>query len=145
MQKATMVVNTSNMPVAAREASIYSGVTFAEFYRDMGYATKRTITCINGNFRYNVSVLADNTSHWAESMKEISMRMGECPGDSGYPTYLGSRLAAFYDRAGKAICIGNPQRTGSITILGSCSYVSLSLTGSSSNSLTEVQISVATQ
>ena len=94
------------MPVAAREASIYVGATIAEYLRDMGK---------------DVALMADSTSRWAEALKEISSHLGENPGDSGYPSYLGSRLASFYERAGKVVCLGNPKRRGSITILGSVS------------------------
>jgi V-type H+-transporting ATPase subunit A len=92
------------MPVAAREASIYTGITIAEYFRDMGL---------------NVSMMADSTSRWAEALKEISSRLGEMPADSGYPAYLGSRLASFYERAGKVQCLGTPTRKGSVTIVGS--------------------------
>jgi V-type H+-transporting ATPase subunit A len=103
MDKTVLVANTSNMPVAAREASIYTGITLAEYYRDMGY---------------NVSLEADSTSRWAEALREISGRLGEMPGDGGYPTYLGGRLAEFYERAGKVSCLGSPERTGSVSIVG---------------------------
>ena len=98
-----MVANTSNMPVAAREASIYAGITIAEYFRDMGL---------------NVSMMADSTSRWAEALREISGRLAEMPADSGYPAYLGARLASFYERAGKVNCIGSPTRKGSVTIVG---------------------------
>ena len=87
MKRTTLVANTSNMPVAAREASIYTGITLAEYYRDMGY---------------NVAMMADSTSRWAEALREISGRLAEMPADSGYPAYLGARLASFYERAGRA-------------------------------------------
>eukprot|EP00276_Gloeochaete_wittrockiana_P007493 CAMPEP_0184643352 /NCGR_PEP_ID=MMETSP0308-20130426/187_1 /TAXON_ID=38269 /ORGANISM="Gloeochaete witrockiana, Strain SAG 46.84" /LENGTH=581 /DNA_ID=CAMNT_0027071231 /DNA_START=201 /DNA_END=1946 /DNA_ORIENTATION=+ len=106
MKRTTVVANTSNMPVAAREASIYSGITIAEYYRDMGY---------------NISMMADSTSRWAEALREISGRLAEMPADSGYPAYLGARLASFYERAGKVQCIGNPARNGSVTIVGAVS------------------------
>jgi len=106
MQRTTLVANTSNMPVAAREASIYTGVTTAEFFRDMGY---------------NVAMMADSTSRWAEALREISGRLAEMPADAGYPAYLGARLAAFYERSGRVQCLGNPAREGSITIVGAVS------------------------
>jgi V-type H+-transporting ATPase subunit A len=106
MQRTTLVANTSNMPVAAREASIYTGVTEAEYFRDMGY---------------NVAMMADSTSRWAEALREISGRLAEMPADAGYPAYLGARLASFYERSGKVNCIGNPAREGSITIVGAVS------------------------
>jgi V-type H+-transporting ATPase subunit A len=106
MKRTTLVANTSNMPVAAREASIYTGITLAEYLRDMGY---------------NVSMMADSTSRWAEALREISGRLAEMPADSGYPAYLGARLASFYERAGKAALLGSPERTGSITIVGAVS------------------------
>merc|ERR1712160_89784 len=96
----------SNMPVAAREASIYTGVTTAEFFRDMGF---------------NVAMMADSTSRWAEALREISGRLAEMPADAGYPAYLGARLAAFYERSGRVQCLGNPAREGSITIVGAVS------------------------
>jgi len=106
MQRTTLVANTSNMPVAAREASIYTGVTTAEYFRDMGY---------------NVAMMADSTSRWAEALREISGRLAEMPADAGYPAYLGARLAAFYERSGRVQCLGNPAREGSITIVGAVS------------------------
>ncbi|KAK4373901.1 hypothetical protein RND71_004578 [Anisodus tanguticus] len=106
MKRTTLVANTSNMPVAAREASIYTGITIAEYFRDMGY---------------NVSMMADSTSRWAEALREISGRLAEMPADSGYPAYLASRLASFYERAGKVQCLGGPDRTGSVTIVGAVS------------------------
>jgi len=106
MKRTTLVANTSNMPVAAREASIYTGITLSEYYRDMGY---------------NVSMMADSTSRWAEALREISGRLAEMPADSGFPAYLGARLASFYERAGKALCLGNPKREGSVTIVGAVS------------------------
>jgi len=101
-----LVANTSNMPVAAREASIYTGITLAEYFRDMGM---------------NVSMMADSTSRWAEALREISGRLAEMPADQGYPAYLAARLASFYERAGKVSCLGNPKRTGSVTIVGAVS------------------------
>jgi len=106
MQRTTLVANTSNMPVAAREASVYTGVATAEFFRDMGY---------------NVAMMADSTSRWAEALREISGRLAEMPADAGYPAYLGARLASFYERSGRVKCIGNPEREGSITIVGAVS------------------------
>jgi len=106
MQRTTLVANTSNMPVAAREASIYTGVTTAEYFRDMGY---------------NVAMMADSTSRWAEALREISGRLAEMPADAGYPAYLGARLASFYERAGRVQCLGSPAREGSITIVGAVS------------------------
>ncbi|QQP54772.1 Uncharacterized protein FKW44_007712, partial [Caligus rogercresseyi] len=99
MKRTSLVANTSNMPVAAREASIYTGITLSEYFRDMGY---------------NVSMMADSTSRWAEALREISGRLAEMPADSGYPAYLGARLASFYERAGRVKCLGNPQREGSV-------------------------------
>lgn len=106
MKRTTLVANTSNMPVAAREASIYTGITLSEYFRDMGF---------------NVSMMADSTSRWAEALREISGRLAEMPADSGYPAYLGARLASFYERAGKVTCIGNPSRVGSVSIVGAVS------------------------
>jgi V-type H+-transporting ATPase subunit A len=106
MKRTGLVANTSNMPVAAREASIYTGITLSEYYRDMGY---------------NVSMMADSSSRWAEALREISGRLAEMPADSGYPAYLGARLASFYERAGRVRCIGNPDREGSVTIVGAVS------------------------
>jgi len=106
MQRTCLVANTSNMPVAAREASMYTGVTIAEYFRDMGY---------------NVAMMADSTSRWAEALREISGRLAEMPADAGYPAYLGARLASFYERSGRAECIGQPQREGTITIVGAVS------------------------
>ena len=104
--RTSLVANTSNMPVAAREASIYTGITLAEYFRDMGL---------------NVSMMADSTSRWAEALREISGRLAEMPAESGYPAYLGARLASFYERAGKVVCLGNPSRKGSVTIVGAVS------------------------
>jgi V-type H+-transporting ATPase subunit A len=106
MQRTTLVANTSNMPVAAREASMYTGVTLAEYFRDQGY---------------NVAMMADSTSRWAEALREISGRLAEMPADAGYPAYLGARLASFYERAGRVICHGSPQREGTVTIVGAVS------------------------
>merc|ERR1711972_1176054 len=106
MQRTTLVANTSNMPVAAREASIYTGVTTAEYFRDQGF---------------NVGMMADSTSRWAEALREIAGRLGEMPADSGYPAYLAARLAAFYERAGLVQCLGLPKREGSVTIVGAVS------------------------
>ncbi|CAI5452978.1 unnamed protein product [Caenorhabditis angaria] len=106
MKRTALVANTSNMPVAAREASIYTGITLAEYFRDMGL---------------NVAMMADSTSRWAEALREISGRLGEMPADSGYPAYLAARLASFYERAGRVKCLGNPEREGSVTIVGAVS------------------------
>lgn len=106
MKRTTLVANTSNMPVAAREASIYTGITLAEYFRDQGY---------------NFSMMADSTSRWAEALREISGRLAEMPADSGYPAYLGARLASFYERAGRVKCLGSPGREGSITVVGAVS------------------------
>jgi V/A-type H+/Na+-transporting ATPase subunit A len=106
IERTILVVNTSNMPVAAREASVYTGVTIAEYYRDMGY---------------NTLLLADSTSRWAEAMREISSRLEEMPGEEGYPTYLPTRLSNFYERAGLAVTCGREKRTGSVTIVGAVS------------------------
>ncbi|KNH06200.1 vacuolar ATP synthase catalytic subunit A [Perkinsela sp. CCAP 1560/4] len=106
MKRTALVANTSNMPVAAREASIYTGITLAEYYRDMGK---------------NIAMMADSTSRWAEALREISGRLAEMPADGGYPAYLGARLAGFYERAGNVNCLGSPNRKGSITIVGAVS------------------------
>jgi len=106
MKRTCLVANTSNMPVAAREASIYTGITLAEYYRDMGK---------------NIAMMADSTSRWAEALREISGRLGEMPADAGYPAYLGARLAAFYERAGRAKLLGSPNREGSVTVVGAVS------------------------
>jgi V/A-type H+-transporting ATPase subunit A len=106
MDRTVLVVNTSNMPVAAREASIFVGVTIAEYFRDMGSA---------------VAVMVDSSSRWAEALREISSRLEEMPGEEGYPTYLPSRLASFYERAGAAECLGDDERRGSVTIVGAVS------------------------
>ncbi|MEA2034323.1 MAG: V-type ATP synthase subunit A [Euryarchaeota archaeon] len=106
IERTIMIANTSNMPVAAREASIYTGITIAEYYRDMGY---------------DVALLADSTSRWGEALREVSGRLEEMPGEEGYPAYLASRLAAFYERAGRVTCLGSGERTGSVTIVGAVS------------------------
>ncbi|MCD6420188.1 MAG: ATP synthase subunit A [Synergistetes bacterium] len=106
MKRTVLIANTSNMPVAAREASIYTGITIAEYYRDMGYS---------------VALMADSTSRWAEALREISGRLEEMPGEEGYPAYLGTRLASFYERAGKIICIGSDERIGAISVIGAVS------------------------
>ncbi len=106
MERTILVANTSNMPVAAREASIYTGMTLAEYYRDMGY---------------DVALMADSTSRWAEALREISGRLEEMPGEEGYPAYLGSRLAEFYERAGKAVLLGDDERIGAISAIGAVS------------------------
>ena len=107
MERTILIANTSNMPVAAREASIYTGITIAEYYRDMGY---------------DVAVMADSTSRWAEALREMSGRLEEMPGDEGYPAYLGSRLSNYYERAGKVVAIGRPHgREGSVTAISAVS------------------------
>jgi V/A-type H+-transporting ATPase subunit A len=106
IQRTILIANTSNMPVAAREASIYTGITMAEYYRDMGY---------------DVALMADSTSRWGEALREVSGRLEEMPGEEGYPAYLATRLAAFYERAGRVICLGSDNRLGSITIVGAVS------------------------
>ena len=106
MERTILVANTSNMPVAAREASIYTGITIGEYYRDMGYG---------------VALMADSTSRWAEALREISGRLEEMPGEEGYPAYLGRRLAEFYERSGKSILISPEQRQGSLTLIGAVS------------------------
>ncbi len=106
MQRTILIANTSNMPVAARESSIYTGITLAEYYRDMGY---------------NVALMADSTSRWAEALREMSGRLEEIPGEEGYPAYLSSRLAEFYERAGRVICLGKDKREGSLTAIGAVS------------------------
>ncbi|HQB31117.1 MAG TPA: V-type ATP synthase subunit A [Syntrophales bacterium] len=105
-EKEIFIANTSNMPVVAREISIFIGVTMAEYFRDMGY---------------DVLLVADSTSRWAEAMREIGARLEETPGEEGSPTYLGSRLATFYERSGRVECMGQPERTGSATVIGSVS------------------------
>ncbi|KAJ7580990.1 ATP synthase alpha/beta family, nucleotide-binding domain-containing protein [Mycena floridula] len=106
MKRTTLVANTSNMPVAAREASIYTGITISEYFRDQGT---------------NVAMIADSTSRWAEALREISGRLAEMPADSGYPAYLSTKLAGFYERAGKVVCLGNPNRKGTVSIVGAVS------------------------
>jgi len=111
MQRTVIIANTSNMPVAAREASIYTGITIAEYYRDMGY---------------DVLILADSTSRWGEALREISGRLEEMPGEEGYPAYLAARLAEFYERSGRVVCLGTDsvekrRRTGSVTVVGAVS------------------------
>jgi len=106
MKRTVLVANTSDMPVAAREASIYTGITLAEYFRDMGY---------------DVALMADSTSRWAEALREISGRLEEMPGEEGYPAYLASRLAEFYERAGKVITLGSEYREGSLSVIGAVS------------------------
>lgn len=106
LERTVIVANTSNMPVAAREASIYTGITIAEYFRDMGYS---------------VALMADSTSRWAEALREISGRLEEMPGEEGYPAYLSSRLAEFYERAGKVICLGSDSRQGALSLMGAVS------------------------
>lgn len=106
MNRTVLIANTSDMPVAAREASIYTGMTIAEFYRDMGY---------------NVALMADSTSRWAEALREMSGRLEEMPGEEGYPAYLSSRIAEFYERAGKVRCLGSKDRMGTLTAIGAVS------------------------
>lgn len=105
-EKEVFIANTSNMPVVAREASIFVGITIGEYYRDMGY---------------DVLLVADSTSRWAEAMREIGGRLEEMPGEEGFPAYLGSRLSSFYERAGLVSCLGSPERTGSVTVAGAVS------------------------
>ncbi|HOX39037.1 MAG TPA: V-type ATP synthase subunit A [Candidatus Brocadiia bacterium] len=106
MERTVLVANTSNMPVAAREASVFTGITIAEYFRDMGY---------------DVAMMADSTSRWAEAMREISGRLEEMPGEEGYPAYLGSRIATFYERSGSVQCLGREERKGSLSIIGAVS------------------------
>jgi len=106
MDRTCLVANTSNMPVAAREASIYTGITIAEYLRDQGL---------------DVALMADSTSRWAEALREISGRLGEMPADGGYPAYLAARLSKFYERAGRATCLGLPKREGSVSVVGAVS------------------------
>jgi len=101
-----LLANTSDMPVAAREASVYTGITIAEYFRDMGLS---------------VGMMADSTSRWAEAMREISTRLEEMPAEEGYPAYLGARIASFYERAGRVVCAGTPQREGALSIIGAVS------------------------
>lgn len=106
MERTILIANTSNMPVAAREASVFTGITLAEYYRDMGYS---------------VALMADSTSRWAEAMREMSGRLEEMPGEEGYPAYLASRLASFYERAGRSVCLGKDGREGSLSVIGAVS------------------------
>jgi len=106
MERTILIANTSNMPVAAREASVYTGITIAEYYRDMGY---------------NVALMADSTSRWAEAMREISGRLEEMPGEEGFPAYLGTRIASFYERAGKIKCLGSNNREATLSVIGAVS------------------------
>lgn len=106
MERTVLIANTSDMPVAAREASVYTGITIAEYYRDMGYS---------------VALMADSTSRWAEALREMSGRLEEMPGDEGYPAYLGSRLAQFYERAGRVISTGSEGREGALSVIGAVS------------------------
>ncbi|WP_170063695.1 V-type ATP synthase subunit A [Clostridium liquoris] len=106
MKRTVLIANTSNMPVSAREASIYTGITIAEYFRDMGYS---------------IALMADSTSRWAEALREMSGRLEEMPGEEGYPAYLGSRLAEFYERAGNVICLGKDGREGALTAIGAVS------------------------
>ena len=106
MERTVLIANTSDMPIAAREASIYTGITIAEYFRDMGYS---------------VALMADSTSRWAEALREMSGRLQEMPGEEGYPAYLGSRLAQFYERAGKVVSLGKEGRTGSLSVIGAVS------------------------
>ncbi len=106
MRRSVLIANTSNMPVAAREASVYTGITIAEYFRDMGYT---------------VALMADSTSRWAEAMREISTRLEEMPAEEGYPAYLAARIAAFYERAGYVQCVGSPDRIGGLSIIGAVS------------------------
>ncbi len=106
MERTVLIANTSNMPVAAREASVYTGITMAEYFRDMGY---------------DVALMADSTSRWAEAMREIGGRLEEMPGEEGYPAYLARRLAEFYERAGRVRCLGSDERYGSVSVIGAVS------------------------
>ena len=106
MKRSVLIANTSNMPVAAREASVYTGITIAEYFRDMGYV---------------VALMADSTSRWAEAMREISTRLEEMPAEEGYPAYLAARIAAFYERAGRVQCLGKPEREGALSVIGAVS------------------------
>ncbi|MBT9164442.1 MAG: V-type sodium ATPase catalytic subunit A [candidate division WS2 bacterium] len=106
MERTVLIANTSNMPVAARETSVFTGIAIAEYFRDMGY---------------NVAMMADSTSRWAEAMREVSGRLEEMPGEEGYPAYLGSRIASFYERAGKVKTVGNPGRTATLSVIGAVS------------------------
>ncbi|HUT29038.1 MAG TPA: V-type ATP synthase subunit A [Sedimentisphaerales bacterium] len=106
MKRSVLIANTSNMPVAAREASVYTGITIAEYFRDMGYV---------------VALMADSTSRWAEAMREISTRLEEMPAEEGYPAYLAARIASFYERSGRVECVGKPEREGNLSIIGAVS------------------------
>ncbi|MCX7836933.1 MAG: V-type ATP synthase subunit A, partial [candidate division WOR-3 bacterium] len=106
MKRTVLIANTSNMPVAAREASVYTGITIGEYFRDMGYS---------------VTLQADSTSRWAEAMREISGRLEEMPGEEGYPAYLQRRIAEFYERAGRVLALGRPEREGALSVIGSVS------------------------
>ena len=106
MERTVLVANTSNMPVAAREASVFTGITIAEYFRDMGYS---------------VALMADSTSRWAEAMREMSGRLEEMPGEEGYPAYMGSRIAAFYERSGYVKCLGSDDREGTLSLIGAVS------------------------
>lgn len=106
MERTVLIANTSNMPVAAREASVFTGITIAEYFRDMGYS---------------VALMADSTSRWAEAMREMSGRLEEMPGEEGYPAYLASRIASFYERAGNVLCLGGDSRSASLSIIGAVS------------------------
>ena len=106
MKRVVLIANTSDMPVAAREASVYTGITIAEYFRDMGYS---------------VALMADSTSRWAEAMREISTRLEEMPAEEGYPAYLGARIASFYERAGRIACSGSPDREGAVSVIGAVS------------------------
>ncbi len=106
MERTVLIANTSDMPVAAREASIYTGITIAEYFRDMGYS---------------VALMADSTSRWAEALREMSGRLEEMPGEEGYPAYLGSRLAQFYERAGRVVSLGNRWGEGALSVIGAVS------------------------
>ena len=106
MERTVLIANTSDMPVAAREASIYTGITIAEYFRDMGFS---------------VALMADSTSRWAEALREMSGRLEEMPGEEGYPAYLGSRLAQFYERAGDVVTLGSEGREGALSVIGAVS------------------------
>ena len=106
MKRTILIANTSNMPVAAREASVYTGITIAEYFRDMGYS---------------VALMADSTSRWAEAMREMSGRLEEMPGEEGYPAYMGTRIAEFYERSGKVFCLGSDGRQGALSAIGAVS------------------------
>ena len=106
MKRTCLIANTSNMPVAAREASIYTGITVAEYFRDQGK---------------DVAMMADSSSRWAEALREISGRLGEMPADQGFPAYLSAKLASFYERAGRVTALGSPERFGSVSIVGAVS------------------------